>query len=239
MERMRGPFGASAIDDPMSYPGACLEHSFVVRGDRVEPAPDDDAALEELVAGRTAVLAYGSNAAPAQLLHKFGGDPSLVLPVLQASVSDVGRGFSRHLSRYGAVPATVYASRGARLDTFVLFADSAQLASIDRSERRNYERVTLDVRAHPVSCAVPCVDVHLYRSTRGVLGLDGTPAAFAAQERLWLTLIDRWRGGDADLPSDPAALVAFIGALAANHDRVQAALEAHTDALDDDLTLGR
>ncbi|MGH3468968.1 MAG: hypothetical protein ACRDQF_14705 [Thermocrispum sp.] len=89
---------------------------------------------------RRPVLAVGSNAAPAQLLHKLG--PSAVLPMTLARVGGLAAGVSAHVSHGRYIPAAPIAAPGELHRLLVLWPDDQQLAALDRTEP-NYRRTVL------------------------------------------------------------------------------------------------
>jgi hypothetical protein len=123
---------------------------------------------------RVPVIAYGSNAAPSQLRHKYDGARDAVFPVLAARVANVAIGFSRHVTRYGSIPATLVHAAGADTAVFVLFLDQPQLEILIATEG-NYEHIELDGDRYPVVLAIgerlPATTAFV--SKRGVLGVDG------------------------------------------------------------------
>jgi hypothetical protein len=172
----------SPLVDPLSYPGAALRHSFLWldswvylvepdrgpgrSGWRVEidggPLAHGGAGerLEDalLVAGATPmadrhpVLAFGSNASPAQLLTKFAAlNPARrVVPVLRGAVAGLALGHSPHVSIPGYVPYVIVdGCAGAVLDAFVLWLDPEQRAVLDRTEP-NYRLVRMPAARYPL-----------------------------------------------------------------------------------------
>lgn len=136
-------------------------------------------------AERVAMLAYGSNAAPAQLARKFADLPGTVIPVLRAELADHDVVYSAHFSRYGAIPATLAVSPGTMLATAVAYLTVAQLFRLNETElgpagtqSGNYVqgtlRATIKVEGGPALVAVGA-----YASRYGALGLTGAPLALA------------------------------------------------------------
>ncbi len=173
-------FGAAPRDDPLSYPGRRPQRSFLFWGAEIEMVETYQALEERLIeAGasavedRCAVLVVGSNASPAQLASKL--EPDLVpLPVVAVQASGVDAVYASHLTRYGAVPAAAHFAPGARLRTHVQLLDDAQLAAMDRSEGRNYERVPLPARVavrFEIDLSVEAISV--YVTGRPPLRVDG------------------------------------------------------------------
>jgi hypothetical protein len=178
-------FGVAPLDDPDCYPGSRPDRSYLFCGDHLLAAPIDldvelDALGEPCLSDRHAVLAYGSNACPAQLQRKFASAAcSPIVPMTRAWAANLAVGFSNHVTRYGAVPATIFVSEGTRTEVFVAWLDHEQFDVMDRSEARNYERRAFDLDAHVLDIAdgpIPTA-VDVYVSTRGLLVHDGTTPA--------------------------------------------------------------
>jgi hypothetical protein len=179
-------FGPAPLDDWSCYPGLRTEFSYLFCGDHLRALDriDFDVELSSVdappMADRRAVLAYGSNACPAQLRRKYvDADCSPIIPMTRAWASNLAIGYSDHASRYGAIPATLMASEGVCTEVFIAWLDPEQFDHLDGSEARNYERRALDLRAHDLYVADgprPHV-VDAYVSLRGVLTRGGvTPA---------------------------------------------------------------
>jgi len=89
----------------------------------------------EPMAQRTPVLAVGSNACPAQILHKFRGTGvSSSIPTLRVRLKGYGVGFVPTISRFGYVPATLVKLPGLESNLFLQFLDQEQLLLLDKSE---------------------------------------------------------------------------------------------------------
>ena len=170
------------------------------------------------------VVAYGSNAAPAQLAHKYrGGSVSPVLPVVRARVTGLAVAFSAHMAGYGAVPATVLAAAGTTSTVSVTFVDTDQLELLDGTEL-GYRRVTVAGVEHPLVLeGGEVLDVYeLYVSSHGVLTLDGEVPLLGAiptagsvarrlsEEELLAELVGRWPADHPQRPRDAADLVARV-----------------------------
>jgi hypothetical protein len=116
-------------EDPLSYPGAWPEESALLDGNRMLPL--DTLRFED----RVPVLSVGSNACPAQLVHKMAEHGvECRVPMVRARVTGVGIGVSAHVSLLGYLSASPFRSPGATRDLFITWLDEAQLAVIDTSE---------------------------------------------------------------------------------------------------------
>ncbi|MBL3700892.1 gamma-glutamylcyclotransferase [Leucobacter luti] len=92
--------------------------------------------------GLVPVLAIGSNASPAQLRHKFGTEPGvLMVPSLRARVTGLRVGFAGFVASLGYVPATIFPEPGAQIELAVQFLSRSQLRAVDRTETPWYRRV--------------------------------------------------------------------------------------------------
>lgn len=96
-----------------------------------------------LMAGRTPVLAVGSNGSVQRLREKFGD--GVEIPVSCAVVRDHVVCHSAQFSSYGSVPATVHPWAGARSDVLVTWLTDEMLAVMDRTEDLGvaYDRVKI------------------------------------------------------------------------------------------------
>jgi hypothetical protein len=232
--------------EPWRYPGPRAPGAGVLLGDAFEPLSDgvpDDGAPDVLgrrleavlaaagvpgLAARTAVVAVGSNGAPAVLaakLRRGGGDP--VAPMLPGRVADLAVGHSAHVSRAGYVAAAPYRAPGARTAVVVVLLTADQVRCVDATEP-NYARRRVDVALDaPLPMRLPGA---LYVSRRGVLA--GAPAApggevltLRPQRRVWAHL--RAAGAlPPGLPDDDRDLAVALAADASRREVVRTRLQA-------------
>ncbi len=201
----------------------------------------DDGAIRPLEARwherRTAVIACGSNGAPARLAKKFAGTGAQI-PVTPAWLSDWAVVYSAHFTSYGALPATLHPCPGARTRLCVTWLSAAQLEVMHRSEgageRYDYallDRLVLEIEGHGT-----IERAGSYLSRRGPLAQAGRPV------RLAETLTHHC---ELEACAQPAMLrrmhrllapdgsyVAFMSQILGSHDfrsRATAALEALAD----------
>jgi hypothetical protein len=133
---------------------------------------------------RTAVLAYGSNAAPSQLMRKFAATlKDEMIPVLRGFLPGFDVVFSARLSRYGAIPATLARSKGTVLETFVTCLTDGQLArmhetEIDTAKRGGYRFGVLSGVRMLVDRLGLVEKIHLYHYGKA-LAQDDRPLAYA------------------------------------------------------------
>jgi hypothetical protein len=160
----------------LDYPFAIPERSFVfVAGEVREPGE-----VEIDTAGRTPLLAYGSNAAPEMLRRKLGEGPDPAL-LLRAVLHDFDAVYSDHVSAYGAVPATLHAGPGTELPVFVAYLSETQLELIAQSEP-NYElRRLRGVECRLEDDGEALTELDAYLSRHGFLPDEaGSPLALSA-----------------------------------------------------------
>ncbi len=152
--------------------------------DGVLPEPLPSLAV---LAGRTPVVAVGSNASPHVLVGKLAGLLETGLPTAPALVDDLVIGHSAHVSARGYIAAAPDLFPGALSDLVVGWFDAAQLARLDETEP-NYRRVAL-----PSSCRLgdgsAVVGVQLYVSIHGLLADEGEVLPLRPQGAVlaWLT----------------------------------------------------
>jgi hypothetical protein len=241
-------FDRAPRDHPLEYPGAIPDASFLYRGDSFHPLADareecaglrlgewqvvwNDGTREQLddcltrlseapTRDRTPVLAYGSNAAPAQLERKYGGDHDLI-PVARATLSGLDVVFAGKVASYGAVPATVVPSPSATVDVAVTFLDDQQLQVLDRTER-TYERrrVTDGDAALVLRSGERLGAFEVYVSEHGPLLIDGSARRLAAvratgselpeagEPEVLAAVVERWNEASGERYDVPGFLVA-------------------------------
>jgi hypothetical protein len=202
-------------------------------GGKARPLPDpagdearDPAAVSLELDGRTPLLAYGSNAAPAALARKLAALPDLPLPVLHAELDGFDVVYSAHVSPYGAVPATLRPSPGTSVAVHVAYPDAEQLPLLAASEP-NYELA----RLREVVCRV---------GNGADASDDDEPADAAPAPIATLTSIDAFLSRHGALMVGAAPLA--LAAVPARHRRLPSArqpevLELVRSHLSPDLTL--
>jgi len=161
----------------LGYPYPAPGESFVFRDGRARAFDPRE------LAGRTPVLAHGSNRAPAQLARKFAdfsGDAGTV-PVTYLWLHDYDVVYSAHVTRYGAIASTLQHAPGCRARVAVTWLDAAQLERMHATEG-NYAVGALTGVNLESEVPAPPLDGHLlmYRSARGPLSEAGTPLGLAA-----------------------------------------------------------
>jgi hypothetical protein len=123
------------------------------------------------MAGRTPVLAVGSNRSPAQLARKLRepSRPALgLVPIIRARVNGIGVGFSAHVGRWGYVPAAPVRRPGWQ-DQWLTWLDPVQLELVNATEI-NYRLVFAPYELQLAGCPSAAVPGWVfYRSRWGVL----------------------------------------------------------------------
>ncbi len=167
---------SDVVERALGYPYAAPWKPFVqLKHETLAPAE-----LEVDAAERTAMLAYGSNAAPEVLARKLSlsDQPVLVVP---AWLDDFDVVYSAHISPYGAVPATLQRSPGTRVRVHVVYMTSAQIGLVDATEP-NYESVPIAGGACRTDDGEEVDAPGAYLSRHGCLLEGGAEVALAAIE---------------------------------------------------------
>jgi hypothetical protein len=218
----------SPREDPLNYPGRTLDFSFLWLDCwvyRLGPKPGrrlgdwhtviDGGPLAELpTAGlhralelvgvpaldvRYPVLAFGSNAAPAQLQDKFASIDARerVIPVTRGSVRGFGLSHSAHISNPGYVPYVVVDNgHAAALGVFVLWLDESQLHVMNQTEP-NYRLYRAPGDRYPLTLesGERIAAYSLYRGNWGALRWRGDtgPVVAGSQTQVYARLShDHW-----------------------------------------------
>ena len=144
------------------------------------------ARIGDPLAGRVALVGYGSNAAPSQLRRKLAAhEPGWAVPVAAARLREADAVYSAHITRYGAIPATLHPSPGTAIDVVVTLLSPRQAELVRASEGGNYDLVPLDPgragaaggsRPAPRGPRLP-VAARRPRDRRGPGGADGGPVS--------------------------------------------------------------
>jgi hypothetical protein len=203
-----------ALGRPLGYPGETPRTSGLLLGDAFEellPQPEGSvgrwwvraraASLDDLlrdarvtaVDARSAVLAIGSNASPAQLLRKFTTlGASTVVPMATATVTGLDRAHSAHVSAAGYVPITPVHAPDCRSVCFVLWLDPDQVDALDRTEPNYDRRLLTDAHETTLESGERLPDVGLYVSRWGhLLSANGSALPPSPQHLLLEGLLGR------------------------------------------------
>jgi len=166
----------SELSRALGYPYPLTHQSFVYRSatpDAVQligaadPFPD--------VAGRTPVLAVGSNQSPQQLARKFRGSEWGDIPTARVHLQDFDTVYSAHVTGYGSIAATLHPSPGTRVALYVNWLSPAQLEAMHATEltSENYTFGRLDGVQLTVEAGPELASVHFYQGRRGAFVPDG------------------------------------------------------------------
>jgi hypothetical protein len=126
------------------------------------------------------LLAYGSNASIAGLSRKLADSLHVaVVPLARAILADFEVVYSAHLASYGAIPATLQHSPGARTTVCVLVTTPAQRRLLRRTEP-NYHLAELDAVQLRLELGPTLSRVAAVISRHGALTIDGVEVGVAA-----------------------------------------------------------
>ena len=165
---------AEILERALAYPFPRPSASVLIDDGRVHELHELD---PDLIAGRTAVLAYGSNASPESLGWKFPEELDAVLPLVRGTLHDFDVVYSSHIAVYGSVPATLQRSPGTAVETFVAFLSDAQLALVaDWEINATYETLAVELE---LELGDPPAEVGAFVSRHGCLTADGAEIAVA------------------------------------------------------------
>lgn len=153
---------AAILKRALEYPYATPNRSYLYLDGEAKELPAGGPDL----GGRTPLLSYGANSAPAALARKLAPLPGVEMPVMRSELEGYDVVYSAHVSPYGAVPATLYESPGTTAPVFLVYPTPEQRALLTASEP-NYDLVELD-------------GIAAYRSKHGCLTIEGSAVALAA-----------------------------------------------------------
>lgn len=161
-----------------AYPFAFPDHSLLFEGGLARPLDD----LAPFVAGRTAVLAVGSNQSPEQLARKYAHLPGTVIPLTRVWLDDFDVVYATHVTRYGAIPGNLHPAPGARVRLSITWLDDDQLRVMHATEiaGENYVFARLDRVRLTVDGGMTLDSVHAYVSLHGSLCHAGAAIGLAA-----------------------------------------------------------
>ncbi|TVQ32460.1 MAG: hypothetical protein EA356_13315 [Geminicoccaceae bacterium] len=157
-----------------SYPYDVRDDAFTFRAGRADPFEPD------LLAGRTAILAIGSNGAPLRLTTKFGGVDEIV-PVMSARLANHAVVYAATITGYGSIPATFVPAAGATALVALTFLTDDQLARMHASEAlgQHYELVDVTASVQPETPWAAMGTVLAYRNLFGPLHVNAQPLRLA------------------------------------------------------------
>ena len=158
-----------------SYPFPVPGRSYVFRNGEVEDLDPDGFDR----AGRTPVLAAGSNQSHEQLARKYSVlDGHVEIPVQRGKLGGFDSVYAAHLAGYGSVPSTFYPSPKTKVTTYVLWLDDAQLNRMHETER-NYTYDRLENIQVDINGEEALTMAYAYSAIVGCLNVNGAPAALS------------------------------------------------------------
>lgn len=152
-----------------AYPFAILDHSYVLKGGEVTPLPAGEAHR----AGRTPVIASGSNRSHEQLARKFGDDPEGVATE-RAWLADFDVVYAAHITRYGSIPTTLQHVEGMRVHLAINWLTERQLHAMHATEG-SYDFVALEQIALATEAGPALAEAFVYVARNGYLMHEGAP----------------------------------------------------------------
>ena len=151
------------------YPYDAPDYDFLFADGTVRQMVAGD--IDRLTAGRTPVLAVGSNRAPVQLARKFAPphhheEP---VPVTFGWMTDQDIVYSAHMAGYGALPATLASSPGTTVRVAVTWLTPTQLSHMHSTESvpDHYKYCQLDGTKITLDCGLKAGRVGSYQSVAG------------------------------------------------------------------------
>lgn len=165
------------------YPFAAPGGSYLFQDGKTRPLEGlSENDRDGLFAGRTPVIAHGSNRSPEQLGRKYGSNATI--PVTLAHLDDYDVVYSAHVTQYGAIAANLQHHPGVTCSLYVTWLDAAQLERMHETELggENYHygimrEVCIALENGPQR---QLSQAWVYLSRRGCLARDGRPIALQA-----------------------------------------------------------
>ncbi len=184
--RQRLPPVSDPVSHAKAYPFPAPDHSYLYEaGGWQNLGTDFDSA------GRTPVLAAGSNQSPEQLARKYGKMPDIgPIPAQRGALHDFDVVYAAHLSGYGSVPATFQQSPGTIVTIFVLWLTEPQLDRMHETEG-NYSYDHLEALRLELDGGAGLAAAYAYTSKIGCLSHEGecvSLAEIAADNRRYKAL---------------------------------------------------
>lgn len=161
-----------------AYPFAIPDHSLLFENGGFRPLDDPEPHL----AGRTAVLAVGSNQSPEQLARKFAHAPGTVIPVTRVWLDDFDVVYATHVTRYGSIPGNLHPAPGTRVRLSITWLDDDQLQVMHATEiaGENYVFARLEGVRLAIDGGPRLDSVHAYVSLHGSFCHGGAAIGLAA-----------------------------------------------------------
>ncbi len=159
-----------------AYPYEAPERSYIYHVDGIKAFDPGS------IAGRTPVLAIGSNRAPERLKQKFGHDAAHEVPVQKARLFNFDIVYSSHITNYGAAPAMLQVSPGTQIELWLNWLTDEQLEIMHETEIRaaNYVFAALKSVRVLLEDGRRIGTIHAYVGNRGHLSCNKVPLAMSA-----------------------------------------------------------
>jgi len=154
----------------LDYPYEAPEGSYLLETGALKPLGRQSLAH---CLGRYAVVAHGSNRSPTHLLRKFG--TAATIPVTFGWLAGYDVVYGAHVSRYGAITATLHAVPGCQVRVAITWLTRQQLARMHETERMNYTYGLIPAPAFLPETGPRPRSLGVYVGNHGPLLLDGAP----------------------------------------------------------------
>lgn len=174
-----------------AYPFGIPRHSYLLRDGAAEPLTER-ADIERHTAGRTPVIASGSNRSPKRLIEKYG-DAHAPIAVERAWLAGFDVVYAAHITRYGSIPATVHPVPGMRVSVSLTWLDDEQLKAMHATEG-NYDYLHLDRIDLATEAGAHHAAATAYVAKAGSLAVNGSLVglkAVPAEDRPHIALTQR------------------------------------------------
>jgi hypothetical protein len=165
---------AARIAHAKTYPFPRHDHCYVFEAGRTTRLAPADACD---TAGRTPVLAAGSNQSHEQLARKYAGRAGSI-PVWRGRLFEFDVVYAAKFTGYGSVPATFQSSPGTAATVFVQWLTGDQLARMHETEG-GYDYDRLEGIRVALDRGGELTEAFAYSSSTGVLAHRGAPIALA------------------------------------------------------------
>ena len=124
------PSDMDPVERATTYPYLIPESSYLFENGAWQAAEIGSA----LTAGRTPVIACGSNRSPEQLARKFADFDEAVIPVQRAWLEDFDVVYAAHITGYGSVAANLQHVAGTRVEVSITWLADDQMDRMHATE---------------------------------------------------------------------------------------------------------
>lgn len=179
IEMFTPPADMDPVERALTYPYHIPDHPFVYEHGRWHPA--DAERIAALVAGRTPVIACGSNRSPEQLARKYADFADVTIPVERAWLEDFDVVFAAHITGYGSVAANLQHVPGARVEVSITWLSDALMERMHATEGRgaDYDYARLDGLALTTEHGETRDTAFAYVYRKGSLAIEADHAGLA------------------------------------------------------------